>query len=448
MTKSKNTKRALLASIISMLMCFTMLIGSTFAWFTDTATTNVNKIQAGTLKIALEMYDEANGEWVDAEGKTLEFVKSEDAPEGEAILWEPGVTYKLPKLRVRNDGNLALKFMVEVTGIDGDAKLNEAIEWEFSYDMTEGNPAAVDYQNDSIVWGLYNKGDFLGLNISGHMKEEAGNEYQGLSIEGCSITVVATQLTAEYDSNNNTYDESATYPTVTVVESQYQLDTAIANATAPITVVLSDGTYKLPAMTNKEVTLVGGAGAVIDTTAGFNSTNGATITFDGVTVNFKEDNYQGFAHAEKVVYKDATINGQQTLYAPEAEFINCTFNIGNGYNIWTYGAEKVTFTDCTFKTQGRAIMVYNEMKDANFVADITLNNCEFIDDGTYVDPKAAVETGSNGGNTATSNKYNLTFNNCITSGFETNNSTDVLWGNKNSMDTDHLNVVINGADVY
>ena len=35
MTNVKITKRALLASVIAILICFTMLIGTTFAWFTD-----------------------------------------------------------------------------------------------------------------------------------------------------------------------------------------------------------------------------------------------------------------------------------------------------------------------------------------------------------------------------------------------------------------------------
>ena len=57
MSKTKTTKRALLSSVLAMLLCVTMLIGTTFAWFTDTASTAVNKIQAGNLDVALEMKD-------------------------------------------------------------------------------------------------------------------------------------------------------------------------------------------------------------------------------------------------------------------------------------------------------------------------------------------------------------------------------------------------------
>ncbi len=198
MTNSKSTKRALITSALAMFMCVAMLIGTTFAWFTDTASTAVNKIQSGTLDVALEMKN-ADGEWENAEGQTLSFKKAAGAAEGEAVLWEPGCTYELPELRVVNKGNLALKYKILITGIKGDAKLNEAIEWTISDTALDSDhKLAANATSDALT-------------IKGHMKEDAGNEYQNLSIDGISITVVATQDTVEYDSSNNTYDEKATY---------------------------------------------------------------------------------------------------------------------------------------------------------------------------------------------------------------------------------------------
>lgn len=198
MTNTKSTKRALLASVMAMILCFTMLLGTTFAWFTDSASTAVNKIQAGTLQIGLEMKD-ASDNWVNAEGKTLQFKVNGQIPaEGTQILWEPGCTYELPTLRIINYGNLALKYKVTITGINGSAKLNDAIEW------TIGDVALGTEQHLAV-------GDNNEFTISGHMKEDAGNEYQGLSIDGIGITVVATQDTVEYDSTRYTYDTDATY---------------------------------------------------------------------------------------------------------------------------------------------------------------------------------------------------------------------------------------------
>ncbi len=201
MTNGKSLKRALLSSAFSLIICVAMLIGTTFAWFTDTASTAVNKIQAGNLDVALEMYE--NGNWVSAEGKTLDFKK---AAEDEEIPWEPGCRYELPELRVVNKGNLALKYTVEITGIQGDAKLNEAIDWTI----------------DGITLGNTFTGLAVGANseftIKGTMKTTAGNEYQGLSINGVGITVFATQDTVENDSYNNQYDKDACTAHYTLAE--------------------------------------------------------------------------------------------------------------------------------------------------------------------------------------------------------------------------------------
>ena len=198
MTKT-NSKKALLSSAFALVLSVAMLIGTTFAWFTDTASTAVNKIQAGNLDVALEMLDTAQNKWVTAEGKTLNFKKAEGA-EAEDILWEPGCRYELPALRVVNKGNLALKYKIQITGIQGDAKLNDVIDWTINdapINLTEGHLAA-NAKGDSFT-------------IKGVMKTTAGNEYQGLSIDGIGITVYASQDTVESDSFNNQYDANATY---------------------------------------------------------------------------------------------------------------------------------------------------------------------------------------------------------------------------------------------
>ena len=210
MTNRKSTKRALLGSVMAMVLCLAMLVGATFAWFTDTASTGVNKIQAGNLDVALEMKD-ASGQWVSAEGKTLDFVK---AAAGEQVLWEPGCTYTLPELRVVNNGNLALKYKVTITGINGSAKLNEAIEW------TIGDVAMGAEQHLAA-------GESNAFTIKGHMKESAGNEYMNESIDGIAITVLATQNTVESDSFNNQYDADAEYPVVAVGDVNTNGDTVL-----------------------------------------------------------------------------------------------------------------------------------------------------------------------------------------------------------------------------
>ena len=198
MNESTKTKKALRGSLFALFLCIVLLIGTTFAWFTDTASTGVNNIQAGNLKVDLQMKD-ANGSWVPAEGKTIDFVKA-SGHENEAILWEPGCTYELPVLRVVNKGNRALKYKIKINGIQGDEKLNEVINWTIS-------DVALDTDH-SLAAGATSED----LTIKGHMQESAGNEYQGLSIDGISITIYATQDTVESDSFGNTYDANAGYP--------------------------------------------------------------------------------------------------------------------------------------------------------------------------------------------------------------------------------------------
>ena len=198
MNNKKTTKRALLSSVLSLVLCMAMLIGTTFAWFTDSVSSNVNTIQSGSLEIELQ-YQKEDGTWANAEGVTLDFKKAAGAPKDEAILWEPGCTYEIPAVKVVNKGNLAVKYEIVISGIDGDAKLNEVIDWTYNDTTLESTGTLLKGQESAAI------------TIKGHMQETAGNEYQGLEINGISITVYATQLASESDSINNTYDTNASF---------------------------------------------------------------------------------------------------------------------------------------------------------------------------------------------------------------------------------------------
>ena len=431
-----------MGSIMSILLCVAMLVGTTFAWFTDTASTSVNKIQAGTLDVGLE-YKDNDGNWVTAEGKTLQFKVNGQIPaEGTEILWEPGCTYELPALRVVNKGNLALKYKVIITGINGDAKLNEAIEWKYG-DQTLVSEYAGNLQANA------EGEEFV---ISGHMKETAGNEYQGLSIDGIAITVVATQDTVETDSNNNQYDANATYPVV--ANTQAELNNAIASAQSssaiPTKVVLPAGEFKLEDATaqNKNITISGTQDTVVtvvgDTGNQLNYQNGATLTFEGVTIKGQESgNYGGIAHVAETKFVNCTFEGKLTLYG-DATFINCTFNNDSDYAIWTWGARNAEFIGCTFNSGGKAILLYGGAGSTETpTTNLTVTNCIFNDNDTLNADKAAIEIGND-----YNAVYNLTVNNATVNGFaDGKNTGSKLWANKNSMDAAHLTVTIDGSQI-
>lgn len=205
MSNSRNTKRSFITSILAMLICLTMLIGTTFAWFTDTASTAVNKIQSGTLDVDIIG---SGGESLD--GKTLSFM---DKDNNSDILWEPGARFKLDSFRIVNKGNLALQYKVLINGVNGSAKLLEAIDFTVSKNGTE---VPLDTWSGILlpVGKTGTLGEEVGqsseITIYGTMKTTAKNEYQNLSIEGLGITVIATQYTYENDSNDNQYDLNAT----------------------------------------------------------------------------------------------------------------------------------------------------------------------------------------------------------------------------------------------
>ena len=206
--KKFSSKRALLLSVLSMVICVSMLIGSTFAWFTDSATANVNTIKSGDLDVEIVKADgsELTGalKWVAKDGR-----------EQDKILWEPGCEYNLESFKIKNAGDLALKYKVVISGLTGDAKLLEAIDFTVSVDgdalvAKDGESTVSTVADLNNFEGTLKAGDVTGkITITGTMKTTAGNDYRGLSLEGISITVYATQLAYESDSNGDTYDAGA-----------------------------------------------------------------------------------------------------------------------------------------------------------------------------------------------------------------------------------------------
>lgn len=226
----KNTKTKLISSVTVLLICFAMLIGSTFAWFTDSASTGVNKIQAGTLDI--EAYyqdaDPSGSISYDIGGtdhciSTVKFSGDKKDLEGsklvdESVIFEPGyVGAKL--ITVENKGNLAAKIKLVInTQDDG---LQNALWFDFIRVNENGIDGTFVKRDMSTIVAVAdgvevavaaNNGKASFIFIYG-MNEDAGNQYQGKSFE-TSVTVLATQDKVEADSFNNEYDNDASYPTV------------------------------------------------------------------------------------------------------------------------------------------------------------------------------------------------------------------------------------------
>ena len=326
-----NSKKALLSSAFALVLSVAMLIGTTFAWFTDTASTAVNKIQSGNLDVALEMLDTAQNKWVTAEGETLNFVKAGNVDE--EVLWEPGATYKLPKLRVVNNGNLALKYKIVISGakdanpdngID-DLKLLDVIDWTYKI---KGDTYVLGAERHLAAKGVTDV-NYEEFDIQGTMQTTAGNEYQGLSIEGIAITVYAVQDAVESDSFGNDYDKNADgkpqfdtwYDNVattaavdnangTVIKDKEENPTIQAEVPAGSTTANKLTLIKNKAETPSNITVVTGTNALtaevklIDQNG--NKVNAASGKFFTVSMEIgKNLNVVGFYHNEAALTKAA-----------------------------------------------------------------------------------------------------------------------------------------------
>lgn len=327
--RNKSTKYALVSSIMAICLCVVMLMGSTFAWFTDTAATNVNTIQAGTLDVAL--LDDA-GENI--EGGSLEWVKAEGDDE---VLWEPGCTYALETAYIENNGNLALKYKVAVNGIDGDAKLLEVIDFTITIGEEEVDLAAFE--------GELLPGERVALVIEGHMDEEAGNDYQGLAIEGISITVQAAQLAYEFDSYDNQYDANAKYEGETEAPTEpepvagpaYTLDDSTATGD-------NYGTSNSLAIENQNITaenilvanktiatifIVDVTAEVSDDAVILNEDN--TVYFSNCDITLADGHYlvnnKSGSTTTQVIFENVTVNGVPVTKANAKSFLNNVDNV-------------------------------------------------------------------------------------------------------------------------
>ena len=227
--KVGGTKRALLTSVLALVLSLAMLAGSTFAWFTDTASTGVNRIVSGNLDVGLEYWGGAESGWLTAENSEELF--------DENALWEPGYT-QIVYLKVKNNGNLALTYAMQITpvhetvgvNVDGEEfKLSDYIKFGWTAFTVDGDGAPVALDREAAQTGV---GDGAQLGTTLHrqaaepmeagaeelvalvawMPENVGNEANYSTVQPTielSLKVLATQAAVESDSFNNTYDEDA-----------------------------------------------------------------------------------------------------------------------------------------------------------------------------------------------------------------------------------------------
>ena len=255
MTK-KSTKTALLTSSISLLLCFAMLLGTTFAWFTDSVTSANNVIKSGNLDVA--MY------WADGTTDPLSttWTDASDVAIFNYDNWEPGYA-QVRHIKIANEGTLALKYKVLIAANGTVTDLTDVIDVYYADPATQvanradlvdgakiGTLKEVLANLGQTGNGTLAAGENDTITIAFKMQESAGNEYQNKSIgSDFSVKVVATQLEAELDSFDNMYDKDAEYPNVNVVTVPAGATTESRLKMEEVTVVIpttaGEGVYEL-----------------------------------------------------------------------------------------------------------------------------------------------------------------------------------------------------------
>ena len=227
--KVGGTKRALLTSVLALVLSLAMLAGTTFAWFTDTASTGVNRIVSGNLDVGLEYWGGAESGWLTAENSEDLFDKN--------ALWEPGYT-QIVYLKVKNNGNLALTYAMQITpvhetvgvNVDGEEfKLSDYIKFGWTTFTADENGTPVALDREAAQTGV-GEGAQLGKTLHrkaaeplaagaeelvalvAWMPEDVGNKANYSTVQPTielSLKVLATQAGVESDSFDKTYDEDA-----------------------------------------------------------------------------------------------------------------------------------------------------------------------------------------------------------------------------------------------
>ena len=310
MNNTKSTKRALLLSIMAMLLCVVLLVGTTFAWFTDSASTGVNKIQAGNLDVTLEYLKD--GTWKDVKESTDLF---------QTDLWEPGTT-DVVYLKVTNAGTLALKYkfavskFTETVGVNvvngSSIKLSEILKFGIIGSETQqsytrdtaraavaGNALTLNTYTNDIRLGV---GETKYYTVVVYMPEETGNEANYVTgttppqIE-LGINLVATQDTFESDSFGYDYDQNAGNAEGYTVTAVIPVET-VAKALQTSIVTEDDGSGILTThekVSSEQTVNAGGiavtypANTVLDTTPAAGTVAG--------TVASTQDAKQGFTYS-------------------------------------------------------------------------------------------------------------------------------------------------------
>ena len=402
--KANKTFRSLLLSVLSLLLCCTMLIGSTFAWFTDSVTSSNNIIKSGNLDVELYYQVEGQTDWTKVDENTNIFMEN--------ALWEPGHT-EVVKLKVTNEGSLSLKYKLGINIASETASINKAGEaFKLSdyikYGIVDG---AQDYTRDAAVDAVdatavaiktaYNpqytellSGKEQFFTVVVYMPTSVGNEANhktGAAQPNINlgINLFATQKDYETDSFGPDYDINAPHETVSTPAELAEVLTAAASAGAGDTVIVLTKDIDLTgiAWTPIEVDGYNGAGIV--------TINGNNNTIKGLTAPLFKG---GFAGKSGIVINDLTIADSAIV---------STSGLGGGAFVDTADSMQViTLNNChlvdsTVSGERTGGLIgwcsgYAKLNDGPVKTYVTIKDCSVVNSTIIADGSAGAIAGHPG----------------------------------------------------
>lgn len=387
MNNSKTTRRALTASILSIFLCLMLLLGSTFAWFTDSVTSGNNRIVAGNLDINLA-YTTNGTNWTDVDSNTSLF--SGDT------LWEPGHV-EVAYLKIENLGSLALQYQLGITATDTvvstniggeELRLSEHLHYAV-VDMNATNGNITTYGDRDAAMAAVPPGSPLlsqSYNYSGtlypdsaddntypteryialivYMPEDAGNAANYKTGEPApeitlGVTLNATQAPYESDSFDANYDSEATFE----VSSESELRNALSTAEPGSIIMLKN-----------DITVTG------DGILNLNTEN-VTLDLQGKTLDISAINiYRGTGEDEIIIQNGVIVGSKSNDY---------------GYNpVEVYGADQNGSTKVFLRNVEVIASEQTEYAMNFYWSDVTLENVTVNGRVNFIEGKGTI----NGGN--------------------------------------------------
>ncbi len=382
MTKLKTIKRALISSVIALLVCFSMLLGTTFAWFTDSVASDNNIIQTGTLDIGMYWLegkeDPAGDNWKDAStGAIFNNTK-----------WEPGYT-EARHIKIVNEGTLALKWELAIVPNGKVSNLADVIDvYAYGLEYLAETSATLkakqvqtrnvleegfiyvgnlgEFLNSGIITDTLLEDEAMSFTLVFKMREEAGNEYKNLSIgSNFSIKLLANQFNYEKDSYDKDYDKLAGKTVVDPTTAQ-----EVIHAAQPGDVIyLGTGIYNDLVLENVDGTPK--TGITIEGQAG----NISSCTVESININSSSD----------VTLKNIRfeITGAEAVYSAKSVASGYVSNIIGAKKGAATGAKNVVIDNCSFKTSNSydvatyvPISFEEQGRPTSRATNITIMNCK------------------------------------------------------------------------